>query len=254
MSASPQPASRSSATARAGSAAWPSSSPAARPGRQRRHLDRRRLVPPQRHRGRRHPQRLFPPRGVRPRPPDAGGARLHHPGSEDAPPDAEHPGHHDRHRPDQPRQGRLAPQPTSPTPSGPPRCARSTQALASLGVDALISIGGDDTLKTANKFKLFQDHLPAGRAADRRRPRAQDDRQRLPRHRLHFGYFTAVETLAERDPQPAGRRRGEPDATSRRDDGPQRRLAGLRGRHRRRGQPGHERRGHRRQAIAPRRR
>ena len=35
------------------------------------------------------------------------------------------------------------------------------QALSSLGVDALISIGGDDTLKTANKFKLFQDHLPA---------------------------------------------------------------------------------------------
>src|SRR5262245_34426463 len=35
------------------------------------------------------------------------------------------------------------------------------RALASLGVDALVSIGGDDTLKTANKFKLFQKHLPA---------------------------------------------------------------------------------------------
>src|SRR5215213_8788999 len=35
-------------------------------------------------------------------------------------------------------------------------------ALDSLGVDALISIGGDDTLKSANKFKLFQRHLPAG--------------------------------------------------------------------------------------------
>src|SRR5665213_2448107 len=34
-------------------------------------------------------------------------------------------------------------------------------ALVSLGVDALISIGGDDTLKSANKFKLFQEHLPA---------------------------------------------------------------------------------------------
>src|SRR3954451_8541278 len=33
------------------------------------------------------------------------------------------------------------------------------QALRSLGVDALVSIGGDDTLKTANKFKLFQAHL-----------------------------------------------------------------------------------------------
>jgi 6-phosphofructokinase 1 len=29
-------------------------------------------------------------------------------------------------------------------------------ALRSIGVDALISIGGDDTLKTANKFKLYQ--------------------------------------------------------------------------------------------------
>ena len=36
------------------------------------------------------------------------------------------------------------------------------KALSSLGVDALVSIGGDDTLKTANKFKRFQDHLPAG--------------------------------------------------------------------------------------------
>ena len=39
---------------------------------------------------------------------------------------------------------------------------RSYQALRSLGVDALVSIGGDDTLKTANKMKLFQDTLPQG--------------------------------------------------------------------------------------------
>lgn len=69
-------------------------------------------------------------------------------------------------------------------------------ALVSLGVDALISIGGDDTLKTANKFKMFQDHLPA-------------DAPRLPVVHLPktidndymgidftFGYFTAVEFLA----------------------------------------------------------
>ena len=44
----------------------------------------------------------------------------------------------------------------------PPSARQKTlqQALASLGVDALISIGGDDTLKTANKFKMFQDQLP----------------------------------------------------------------------------------------------
>jgi 6-phosphofructokinase 1 len=70
-------------------------------------------------------------------------------------------------------------------------------ALRSLGVDALISIGGDDTLKTANKFKLFQDRLP-------------DDVPKIPIVHLPktidndymgidftFGYFTAVHTLAE---------------------------------------------------------
>ncbi len=39
---------------------------------------------------------------------------------------------------------------------------RVYEGLCSLGVDALISIGGDDTLKTANKMKLYQDALPAG--------------------------------------------------------------------------------------------
>lgn len=70
------------------------------------------------------------------------------------------------------------------------------EALRSIGVDALVSIGGDDTLKTANKFRLFQDRLPA-------------DRPRIPVVHLPktidndymgidftFGYFTAVETLA----------------------------------------------------------
>jgi len=36
------------------------------------------------------------------------------------------------------------------------------EGLSSLGVDALISIGGDDTLKTANKLKMYQDILPEG--------------------------------------------------------------------------------------------
>jgi 6-phosphofructokinase 1 len=73
---------------------------------------------------------------------------------------------------------------------------RVYEGLCSMGVDALISIGGDDTLKTANKFKLFQDRLPA-------------DAHRIPVVHLPktidndyagidftFGYFTAVETLA----------------------------------------------------------
>lgn len=69
------------------------------------------------------------------------------------------------------------------------------QALRSIGVDALISIGGDDTLKTANKFLLYQETLPA-------------DQPRIPIVHLPktidndyhgidftFGYFTAVEVL-----------------------------------------------------------
>ena len=70
------------------------------------------------------------------------------------------------------------------------------QALSSMGVDALISIGGDDTLKTANKFKMFQDYLPA----DHRRiavvhvPKTIDNDYRGID--FTFGYFTAVETLA----------------------------------------------------------
>jgi 6-phosphofructokinase 1 len=69
-------------------------------------------------------------------------------------------------------------------------------ALVSMGVDALISIGGDDTLKTANKFKLYQEQLPP-------------DHKHIPVIHLPktidndysgidftFGYFTAVEVLA----------------------------------------------------------
>lgn len=69
------------------------------------------------------------------------------------------------------------------------------EGLRSLGVEALISIGGDDTLKTANKFKMYQDRLPA-------------DAPRIPVVHLPktidndymgidftFGYFTAVDTL-----------------------------------------------------------
>src|SRR5271166_5470106 len=70
------------------------------------------------------------------------------------------------------------------------------KALSSLGVDALVSIGGDDTLKTANKFKLFQEHLPEGekRIAVVHVPKTIDNDYRGID--FTFGYFTAVETLA----------------------------------------------------------
>jgi 6-phosphofructokinase 1 len=69
-------------------------------------------------------------------------------------------------------------------------------ALRSMGVDALISIGGDDTLKTANKFKLFQEQLPPGHhhIPVVHLPKTIDnDYMGID---FTFGYFTAVEQLA----------------------------------------------------------
>ncbi len=69
-------------------------------------------------------------------------------------------------------------------------------ALCSLEVDALISIGGDDTLKTANKLRRYQQYLPEG---SRRIPivhipkTIDNDYMGID---FTFGYFTAVETLA----------------------------------------------------------
>ena len=70
------------------------------------------------------------------------------------------------------------------------------EALCSLNVEALVSVGGDDTLKTANKFKMYQETLP-------------DDAHRIPVVHIPktidnyyngidftFGYFTAVEVLS----------------------------------------------------------
>lgn len=74
---------------------------------------------------------------------------------------------------------------------------RVYEGLCSLEVDALISIGGDDTLKTANKMKRFQDGLPpqARRFPVIHLPKTIDnDYMGID---FTFGYFTAVETLAE---------------------------------------------------------
>ncbi|MHC4877488.1 MAG: 6-phosphofructokinase [Planctomycetota bacterium] len=70
------------------------------------------------------------------------------------------------------------------------------EALMSLDVDALVSIGGDDTLKTANKFKLYQDTLPEGskKLPVVHIPKTIDnDYNGID---FTFGYFTAVEVLA----------------------------------------------------------
>jgi 6-phosphofructokinase 1 len=74
---------------------------------------------------------------------------------------------------------------------------RVYDGLCSLGVDALVSIGGDDTLKTANKLKLYQDRLPpeARRIPIVHLPKTIDNDY----HGIDFtfGFFTAVEFLAQ---------------------------------------------------------
>jgi ATP-dependent phosphofructokinase / diphosphate-dependent phosphofructokinase len=70
------------------------------------------------------------------------------------------------------------------------------EALRSINVDALVSIGGDDTLKTANKIKLFQEKLPpdATRIPVVHLPKTIDNDYRGID--FTFGYFTAVDFLA----------------------------------------------------------
>ena len=70
-------------------------------------------------------------------------------------------------------------------------------ALTDLKIDALISIGGDDTLKTANFLYEYQKHLPA--SAQRVRvvhlPKTIDNDYRGID--FTFGFFTAVDVMAK---------------------------------------------------------
>ena len=69
-------------------------------------------------------------------------------------------------------------------------------ALVDLGVDALISIGGDDTLKTANLLHLYQGGLPddAPRVRIVHLPKTIDNDYRGID--FTFGFFTAVDVMA----------------------------------------------------------
>ena len=71
---------------------------------------------------------------------------------------------------------------------------RVYDGLRSINVDALISIGGDDTLKTANKLKLFQEQLADKTIPIVHLPKTIDNDY----HGIDFtfGFFTAVEFLA----------------------------------------------------------
>jgi 6-phosphofructokinase 1 len=69
-------------------------------------------------------------------------------------------------------------------------------ALVDLEIDALISIGGDDTLKTANFLYEFQKHLPkeARRVQVIHLPKTIDNDYRGID--FTFGFFTAVDVMA----------------------------------------------------------
>lgn len=70
-------------------------------------------------------------------------------------------------------------------------------ALVDMEIDALISIGGDDTLKTANYLHLFQQRLPAGarKVSVVHLPKTIDnDYNGID---FTFGFFTAVDVMAQ---------------------------------------------------------
>lgn len=74
---------------------------------------------------------------------------------------------------------------------------RTYDALVHLGVDALISIGGDGTLRTSNLLHIFQQRLPADAPRVRilHLPKTIDnDYNGID---FTFGFFTAVDVLAK---------------------------------------------------------
>ena len=73
---------------------------------------------------------------------------------------------------------------------------RTYEGLRSLGVDALISIGGDDTLKTANKLHEYQKHAKvAHKVRVVHLPKTIDnDYNGID---FTFGFFTAVNFMAQ---------------------------------------------------------
>jgi len=77
------------------------------------------------------------------------------------------------------------------------RLRRIHHALSDLGVDALISIGGDDTLKTANFFYEYQRHHVAEKNRIRvvHLPKTIDNDYRGID--FTFGFFTAVDVMAK---------------------------------------------------------
>jgi 6-phosphofructokinase len=76
------------------------------------------------------------------------------------------------------------------------RLRRVVEGLRSIGVDGLVSIGGDDTLKTANFLRLYQQNLPPEqRIPIVHVPKTIDNDYRGID--FTFGFFTAVDVMAK---------------------------------------------------------
>ena len=164
-------------------------------GRQRRHLHGGRFLPAKQHRRVRHSSWILAPDGVSRRSSDGRGPRFHPHHPPHPSPHPQQPGDSHRHGAGQPGQECLGSRALKDAKRTAP-LKTVYDALRSMGVDALISIGGDDTLKTANKFKLFQEQLPPGHhhIPVVHLPKTIDnDYMGID---FTFGYFTAVEQLA----------------------------------------------------------
>jgi 6-phosphofructokinase 1 len=77
------------------------------------------------------------------------------------------------------------------------RLRRTYEALRALDLDALVSIGGDDTLRTANLLHAYQQRLPEGARRVRvvHVPKTIDnDYSGID---FTFGFFTAVDVMAQ---------------------------------------------------------
>jgi 6-phosphofructokinase 1 len=76
------------------------------------------------------------------------------------------------------------------------RLRRVYEALLDLGIDALVSIGGDDTLRSANCFHEYQRRLPEGQKRVRivHVPKTIDNDYRGID--FTFGFFTAVDVMS----------------------------------------------------------
>lgn len=77
------------------------------------------------------------------------------------------------------------------------RLRRVYEGLVDLGIDALVSIGGDDTLKTANLMYEYQKRLPTGmkRVPVVHVPKTIDNDYRGID--FTFGFFTAVDVMSQ---------------------------------------------------------